>query len=434
MRGLGNAALLAMMWPAAVGAQSPDQATLRQELDQARAELKALQSRIDTIEADLAKPPTSTPAMQSASAPMQSGADMGAVQSSVASSASKSDRASVTVQDRALDLATPAPLTSGFSVAPKGLSSAAEFTGGSGEGRATFSLARRWIEPTEDARINQWRLTLSAPLAKGGDDTSFATLDGLASGTKLELSWNTFRMPLPYDTPKGERMMQEAEQRCLQAVPAWPDCRKHDTRFIDAFVGTIDGENAARRAEYDDDYAKATLQKASSFGFHAGIGFDKFAFYDATTLDKNKTSKWSFSAGGALTVFPIARSSLTLDGSYEHAFEASDSKTACPPATGAVVKCVSGALAPPDGSSKLIASLQFNTFLPISKTGLLKKVGLAPKFEYDALSDDIAFDLPVYFVPDDKGNLTGGVHIGYTTKDKTIVGVFFGSSFGISRK
>jgi hypothetical protein len=328
------------------------------------------------------------------------------------------------------------PMIGGVRIAPENRSVAFELLAGSGSGRASFALNTSQthdlgiVAGTTDTSLTnteQWGLTLSAPLSKSGDQTSFATLDGLASGTKLEFSWSSFSMPVPgTDFEKSNKLLQRAHAACLAAPePYAPGCDVYNDAFLQKFMPEKKDRDAVDRA-----YAAASIGKASGWTLHSAIGYDKYTWYDDATLAKAKQSRVSFSAGGAFTFFPVVRSSLTFDASYDHSFKAEDTEVACLiPSTPGLVKCVSGALAAPGKEDKLIGSAQFRTILPVSDEGLIKRIGLAPRFEYDALSNEIAADLPVYLIPDDKGKLTGGFHLGYTTKDKVVFGIFFGAAF-----
>lgn len=331
------------------------------------------------------------------------------------------------------------PLEGVAPVGANGNAAAVSLQAGSGGGRASFTLgfadARGLPHPSGDgltARDESFELSFSAPLADEGD-TSFATLDSLASGTKLDLSWTIFQGRVQgRNFDQTDAVIADARRRCREQTPAYArGCIGLDDDFLDTFL------TAEQRRVYEQRYADATLRRSWAFGLHAAVGYDEFSYFPFPDLIKTTEDRFSWEVGASATIFPRSiggtTSALTFDASYQRGFEAARTETACPVSTvPETVRCVTGALAAPAEEENLLLSVSLRQPLYFGRSGLLRSVGIAPRFEFDALSDDYAIDVPIYLVPNSDGNLIGGIRFGYTSEeDDFIAGIFVGARFSV---
>lgn len=328
------------------------------------------------------------------------------------------------------------------SVDPGGVTkSAAAFNleAGTGGGRASFTLGfgRETARPVEGegglvATDQSVEIVLSAPLAKEGD-TTIATLDSLTKGTKLEIGWTLFQGRVPgYAYDRDDEIMQRARQRCHDRSPPYEGgCVGVDDDFLATFM------TPREREIYENGYADVSLRKSWAFGLHGAVGYDEFEYFPFPSLTKEKDEKLSWEAGASFTFFPQivpnTTSSVSFGADYQQAYEAAKTETACPvsmvPDT---VRCATGPLAPPTETEKLLLSAEVRQPIYDGIGGFIESLGIAPKVEFDALSDDYSVDVPVYVVPDKDGNLTGGFRLGYTSdEDEFIAGIFIGAKFGL---
>lgn len=399
-------ALLALPTPAAAQQAPSEVVSLREELTAARAAINRLEERLALIEGVGSTP--ATPNLSAVPPP-----------------------ASV---DPSWSEATPGPLDGGLPPAGNGTSAAFELLAGTGSGRATFSLSRSSDRqgPSADPRsvtaINDaFELTVSAPLSKDGE-TSFATLDGLTSGTKIELGFTRFYGRFPTRAVyQNHPALVDARKRCRATVPA-----ENCTRFDDAFFQKW--FTAAGREQYIRDLADQSIRRSFAWSVRAALGYDKYSFFQTPSLNEKELERVAWSVGGGITMFPLPRSSLTVNLDYQRSFKAGKSVVSCPATSDSgFLSCVSGPLSPPSASRALILSPAMRVLVPVSTSGLLRNVGFAPRGQIDFLSGEFALDLPIYLVADAKNGLVGGFRVGYESKDENryVFGIFIGKQFSI---
>jgi hypothetical protein len=430
----GGLAVLAVAFATPAAAQDPAEeiARLRAELEAAQATIRRVEERLTSLEG--ASPSTAT------TSPEGPARGIPTVDLTVPGGAAAGGRQ---LPDQALPrmwtVAPPGPLGRTALAPPVGNTAAVELLGGTGGGRASFSLTRSADRDAGPANgdfaiaINDtFSLTFSAPLAKGEDDTSFATLDGLSTGTKLELEYTQFRGPIRTQAADArDQLLERARQRCRDARPAYePGCVRLDEPFMARF---FEGDE---RDRYERGYARETLQGSFAWSLRAALGYDEFSYYPLPTLTKTTDERVSWSLGAGITFFPIDRASASLDLDYARSFKGRTAVTTCPvPAAGAAtVSCVPGPLEGPEQIETLTLAPEFRYILPVSSTGLIRRIGLAPRAEFDILSNEFAIDVPIYLVSSEGGGLVGGPRFGYVSKDdEFIFGIFLGTSFSLFR-
>ena len=97
--------------------------------------------------------------------------------------------------------------------------------------------------------------------------------------------------------------------------------------------------------------------------------------------------------------------------------------------------CATGAFEGPGKKEKFILSPQFRQQIPLSSSGLIKNLAIAPRLEFDVLSDDYALDVPLYLVSGKKEGMVAGVRVGYEEEDDKgdfKLSVFYGKSFDLT--
>lgn len=413
-------------------------AQLEAQLGAAQDRIKTLEERLSAIEGRLG-PATETPQVrpQTASIPHP----QGQIPSIDLTVPDTGPRPTIPVrtaeQDAPWQVAPPGPIDRPLTPLKDGSVAAFELVGGTGGGQATLALtrsrdrggtARNGVVPIYNDSFN---LTLSTPLSKD-DETPFATLDGLATGSKVEFGYTFFSGRVLTNSADGRHaILKRARERCRREVPAYPNgCTTLDPAFKKAFMTRDEFE------EYERDYARGTLQKSFALSLRGALGYDEFDYYPVPSLSKQTDRKVSFSAGAGVTFFPVDRGSFSFDADYMRSFEAEKAKTVCPvSAPGATtVTCVPGPLAGPTGTDKIVLAPEFRYLLPVSDYGLIREIGFGPRVEYDALSNDVALDLPIYFARDEDNGLMGGLRFGYLTKDDDFkFAIFVGKSFTLSK-
>ena len=131
-----------------------------------------------------------------------------------------------------------------------------------------------------------------------------------------------------------------------------------------------------------------------------------------------------------MSFFPFPGGALTLSSEYQRAFKADKSQIICPVVAAATVRCTEGSFAPPIREQAAINRVELRV-RGGSGQGLLAHWAIAPSVSHDAISDEVAIDVPLYLVPDKEGELIGGLRFGWTTREKAVFGVFVGTRFSL---
>jgi hypothetical protein len=191
-----------------------------------------------------------------------------------------------------------------------------------------------------------------------------------------------------------------------------------------------------------DDYLRMMRQHRQAFGIglEASVGYRHYSFVDATTADKGTSDKvpWGMKLYG--TFMPGHGSAITASAAYQHGYKEGDSRVVCPiEGSATATVCQTGPDGQPARKDKILLALEGRKHFDLSRTslqnGVIDRIGLSPQLTYDAKNNDVGFDLPIYVVPDAKGNLIGGVRLGYKTLGSDfIAGVFVGSSFDLFKR
>lgn len=281
--------------------------------------------------------------------------------------------------------ARAAPAAGGFDV-----------TANAGDSTASLSFVRIRSFPKDD-RFVSLAVTLSTPLSEAGD-TELASLSGFANSTTLEF--------------KFSNVTTVGRQRVTKAA-------------IDAFcgVGVEEPECRRKRPDYNDLFW-ATNSHAWIWGAAGKVGHEEFGYRDPATLVERSETQTPWSASAFLAYYP-RKPNLLATLAYEHqeAWEAADTRTACP-AGAAPVVCVTGPLGPPTKSKKDLFSLELRR--------KFADFALAPIATYDAKDDVWGVEVPVYLLLNSDGALSGGVKFGWRSDDDDFrFGVFISQPFQV---
>ena len=273
---------------------------------------------------------------------------------------------------------------------------------------------------------------LSAPAATSGD-SSFATLDGLASGFKLELRHTLFSGNMP--TIRGlsaHAGIERLRSDCLESSAADP---QQCTELNGLISG--DGVNTALSESIADFIFEQVVAGSYGITLNASVGYDEFSYFPDTTFTADTAERVGFAAGVGFIYFPTQGSSLLFEGNVQRSFEAPKSTTRCRPMPepgNDFLTCATGVFALPEREERLILSTQYRRQFHLADSGLLPNVAIGPRIEFDALSDDYAIDFPVYLVSDPSG-MNAGVRFGYENEDSEgefKIGVFYGTTFDLT--
>ena len=284
--------------------------------------------------------------------------------------------------------------------------------------------------PTGPSQANSFGIILSTPL-NGEDEAAPATLDGLANGTTLTVRWGHFSLspPGPVQSRRAAELVAKARGICVRRAGADAEAiagcdRENSNNLVGLYLN--DRENR--------EYSAQTIRHdASNFGFEVAVGINRFEFVDPATLAESSERHTQWRARIFYDQYlrrPMT--AFTLSAGYERAYEAADEEIFCPPnTTNAAVRCVQARGAPPELNESLLISAGFrHRFIGAES---LRNFAIAPLVTYDVLDDVVGVDVPIYFLPDGDGGLTGGVRFGYRSdrENEFSVGIFIGAAFNI---
>lgn len=281
-----------------------------------------------------------------------------------------------------------------------------------------------------------WVVSLvgQAPTSKGNGNggTSLATGDGLASGTTLALKFSD-----SYLTGKRNNVSTMCDK--YKDLYLSIDGKKGDDWVCDTgHVAQLKTDKqlvakgrAISKQEYEDYEANYFAPAAAliSFGGSAKGGYQDFSFYDATTLASQKKREGLWSAGAFISYLPIAMSAvltgtISVQSSYKDA-KSSSQCLATPSANSSFLTCANGSIGSPAHKTTEILALEW-------RQQVTEHAAIALQVSRDFRNKITAVQLPVYFIHDAKGGLTGGFTFGWTSQDhKGSMGVFVNQAFSL---
>jgi len=306
--------------------------------------------------------------------------------------------------------------------------------------RASLKLSSEISEPlvggtpgkTGWGTTSQWVLTASGALDKKSDRTDLFSIGELNSDFDLKLQynrrWSLLRVAQASDVADLKRDSIAACEKALEPVKKAADCAKDYAKRGSGFVGDWLG------SEQEDAYLNQVAPDGLGFvlGFEGNVGRKTHNFIDPALLkaDDDKHTPFGVKVFGSL--LPARSiSTFTVSLNYLETWEDEKTKIVCPTAvTGPSVTCLNGALGPPTEKHKLIQGVEWRGLIPLNKDWLIPNLGVSAQLLKDYKSDEWSLDVPIYFAPDDKGKLIGGVRFGYTSEeDEFRAGVFIGAPF-----
>jgi len=294
---------------------------------------------------------------------------------------------------------------------------AVEINASTDASNATVKLSQSVSGPA--GRFHSYSITASAPLNQSGGSTDLVSLDGLTDSFTLGVKYNWFRLGLLNPEASEETRNKKndicdklnAAYRQQTGKPDEPDCGTDNVKkFLPAkfteFKGLFFDPNGS----------------LFSGGFELKGGYKKFGFIEAATLNKMSDSETPWSIEGFMGGVPNHWDTMITGGfRYQQGFKNASSGTLCPPSSSGPVACKTGAIGKPvsDDAELLYVELRRR----------MGPVGVSLKATYDFKNDLSGVDLPISFVKDSEGNLTGGVRVGWNKTQHWQAGVFVSKAF-----
>lgn len=273
------------------------------------------------------------------------------------------------------------------------------------------------------ANFHQYRFRRASNADIADDQASASRLFELLKTPAIEACTNT-------EDEDGNRRT-EANCRALRVQ----DGARLFIQFLDPDELTGDDRlTSVQQAAYDALTGIAppiTLDSGPllNFGLNGSISYDEFTYFDpATAMLQEDQERIGFQAGvsGSL-IFPDDRFSLTASAAFQRNYEASSNRAVCPLEAEddeTFIDCPLRRFGEPSRDDSLLLRGEW-------RYRIGRSVAISPHVVFDALDDEVRLELPIYFIPDDDSNLTGGIRVGYDSEedDEVILGVFVSTPF-----
>ncbi|HEX4966548.1 MAG TPA: hypothetical protein VF173_37410 [Thermoanaerobaculia bacterium] len=288
-------------------------------------------------------------------------------------------------------------------------------------GNASVKISRSVSTP-KNGNFNTLTLVASAPVDKSSNNTDLVNLGGFRNDFNFDLRYTWFKIGGELKNPLASKETAAKIDNICNEL----------SRVFKAQTGSEEGLIC------DTDHVKTLLPSRYlefkslffaddgwlvSAGIEPKVGYKKFSFLEAATLNKMSDSKQPLSIEAFFGGMPAHWNTLITGGfNYQQGFKDADSGTLCPPSSaGGPVACKTGPIGKPvsDDAELLYIELRRR----------IGSVGASLKFTYDFKQDLTGVDLPISFVKDKDGNLTGGVRAGWTKTGHWQAGIFAGTAF-----
>lgn len=177
----------------------------------------------------------------------------------------------------------------------------------------------------------------------------------------------------------------------------------------------------------------STANRLQTFmGLDASLGEQTFDSLDRDAFETNTLNRTSWEVGAYYGfVGPGLDWSLRARALYGVGYTAPEEAEVCRmPDMSTDLECLSGPDGLPIRNETGLAQVELRKFFDINDD---TTIGVAPQVTYDIDEDEFDIDVPIYLATDDKGNLSGGLRLGYSTRDDDfVVGLFVGVPFNIN--
>jgi hypothetical protein len=275
-----------------------------------------------------------------------------------------------------------------------------------------------------------WSVAASLPVGGADDLTSSSTLDALRDGVKLTGSLSFFRFRSAAHNLASEAFreaMRDANRNCIAQEENDALCSERpDPDFAIRYSGR--GREGINRILY-----RGILQA----GVDVSLGFDRFEYFEASTLAKRDDDELQFGAGLFVAYYPASGTSGIIGRvEYQNAYQAVEDAVVC---RSVVVDpdedCAFGAGAPPEHVERLNISAEYRRAFDLRRSNgsLVGMLAISPKVTVDALSGEHELEVPVYYVPRGDWPIAPGVSLTYSSEDDEVgFGVFLRTSFTLN--
>lgn len=322
----------------------------------------------------------------------------------------------------------------------------AEIMAGTANSKASLSVATNYAPPEGSGLLPAFSTlsaTVSAPLGSGGN-TQVATLDGLVDSTNATLKivgfWVSTRSYSQEETAhycgvfrKAADAAEEAKrpdaidrQTCKAPNGLIKSCGTGSKACCNPqnvdLLGCMGMMNAVDVHAYNSRFQGSPATWAA--GVSLSVGTKSYDFLNVATgaSAKEVRTPWSVQVFGAVQWY---QSLITAGVRYQVSYKEATDGALCLEATSYPAHCNTGPIGPPSRTGSPVPYLEYR-----QKIG----AGLAidPSINYDTRKSVVGINIPIYFVGDGSGKLTGGATVGWRSDEGGAqFGLFVGSAFSL---
>jgi hypothetical protein len=267
-------------------------------------------------------------------------------------------------------------------------------------------------------------VTASAPVDKSADRTDLVSLDGLRNAFSLGAKYTWFNvsgMRNPAVAPENRAKLGKICSDLMAAFQKQKDTEKEPDNCDSATVQ----EFLPDRFDDFQDLFFDPNGRMLSVGIEPKVGYQTFSFLDSATLNKLSDSKVPWSIEAFIGYMPVRWQTLfTVGGNYQQGFKNADNGILCPfTGVGGTVACKTGPVGKPVSDDAELVYLEIRHRFGTA--------GVSLKVTYDFKEDLTGVDLPISFIKDKDGSLTGGIRVGWTNTGHWQAGIFAGKAFSL---
>jgi hypothetical protein len=272
-----------------------------------------------------------------------------------------------------------------------------------------------------------WSATGSAPLGSGPDPTQIATLDGLADSAQLGLKVQGI-----FGSYSEPTTQQEADFRSKVAAAAAKMNQQIAGMKTDDEKKSFEQAAKVRGCDFKDDQVIVTnatnvveciLGPKYGKAYHdlffpppglllipgiaPTVGTKSFKYLDSTSgaSDTTRKTPWGIQAFLGIHFYD---SLVTVGYRYQTVYKDAKQKSICPSTTssGSPTQCSVGPLGTPIRTDQAITDIEF-------RRAISTHLAIAPMISYDSRASVLGVNVPIYFIPDKTGVLSGGISVGW---------------------
>lgn len=255
------------------------------------------------------------------------------------------------------------------------------------------------------------RLSAASPLSKDDDGTSLVDLKGLGDGTEAELAFHGHWWKAPGKRPSD--VIEWCTRR--KAVPDCPHIRSN--QIPDSlYAEFLDASGWTDPVVFDVGWK---------------VGRAKASYLEEGSLKAGSIDKLAHSVGTDIGVFftglgPFQTALVAAGYHYELDYRKSAATQICIPyGTTGALRCRSAVIGRPKKDEGGLVSAEVRGYFN-------PRWAINPQYVKSVDDGKWTIEMPVYFIPDAKGSLIGGISPKYASDSKDWeIRVFVGKAFGL---